>query len=264
MNRSDDSGGQQVFLTQLGVFVSIGIMIILLTFSLYGISYHYFGKHAIAAVSSFGASASSILTIVLLIVYLRQTRILERHQRELKEQSELMGLTHLPDISVIDADIHQEDDSIEVILKNRGKGAASELELVTCIETPDNVDQDSSMSGSSALYRVNPDGGILEDQTLPGGDEAKFQAEPVIEKPLTHGDPTTCSIREIVQTIHREGGNWVRIELKIQPYMQNGEPAKPVSALPHDSTFRVELSRIESTSESDYSLQRLRNASTPV
>lgn len=259
----DDSKTSADFYFKLISYPLVAAIILTFAFWLFGLSYQMFDKQAISAVSSFGAAASSILTIVLLVVYLRQTKVLEQHQNELEEQSELMGLTHLPEIRVRDRDI-QDDDSIDFSLENRGEGFATNLKLITKVETPSVADIEDSLNGISDIYRINDRGEILDDQGLPPRTEGKFTSEPIIEKPLANGGSTPCSLRDIIQLVADDDGDWVRIDMKIQPHTRNGEESKPVGLFDHESSFRVDLSRIDPDSEQPFSLKNLRKCSTPI
>lgn len=259
----NDNDSTNVFYLKLISGTFIGGLILGLAFWLYAVSYQWFGDQVISAVSSFGAAASSVMTVVLLIIYLRQTKILESHQTELAEQSELMGLSHTPEIVVREYEFNF-DGSIDLVLENRGEGYAAAMELITRIETPPEADFRNSLSGNSDIYQLNEDGNRLDTHGLAPNTSGTFRLRPVVEETLSDGGSNQSSLREIVRQIKNANANSVQIEMEIQPYMQNGEKTKPVSVFNAEPRFSVDLTMINTDTDNPFQLQNLRQWSKKI
>lgn len=240
---------------------AIGILAIMFMYFLYGMGFRLFGEQMIAAVSVFGTSVSSILTILVVVIYLKQTEILKEHKRELEEQSNLMSLDHMPDITVKDTEI--DGDQMFLDIKNRGKGVGSKLELQSKIYETDGGTL-NTYQGVTSLNRLASDGRRLDDQTIEANAEGNYCVEPTIEIEMQYGDPEICSFEEIIQSIYNEETQTIRIEMHIQPYLQNDEPAKEIPAFPNEANFEVDLTQINDKKIDCFKLENIHQNSLPA
>lgn len=248
-----DHDGDRLTWNDILNWVLASIFILLLTFILYGISSNYFGDSVIAALTAFGVTVSSIISILLVTIYMRQTRIFHRHGKIMEAQTKLMELEYIPDVAVL-GEPTIEENRVEVTLENKGPGAATSMKLVTRIEFQNSEFYESPLTGSSELSRVN--GEHDGEQSLESSETGLFTGEARLDVSTLSENVRSRGFESIIQNLQSDVDR-IRVSLSVRTEGPGGDPQEE-SVLPEEA-FYTNLEGL-----SDETLHECRRISTPA
>lgn len=212
-----------------------GAIISVVIFLLFKISYELSGKVAISVLSAFSAGMSSVISILLVGIYIKQTDIIERHGQIMDRQADLMELQFIPDVSSLGPPTF-ENDSVEVSLENRGSGPATELKLLSRLEFRNSSDYDSPLTGESFFKRI--EGNRSGEGYLASGDTGKFKADSILEAATLREEQRPRSFKNVISNLEDEVEE-VRVSLFVKASGKGGEPQQ--SEILPDEAFYTDL-----------------------
>lgn len=245
--------GEQLTWDDFSKWLLASILILLVTYTVYGISSNYFGENIIAALTAFGVTVSSIISILLVAIYTRQTRIFDRHGKIMEAQTNLMELEYTPDVAILDEPTITGND-VEVTCENKGPGTAVSMELITRIEFGGSEFYDSPLIGASELART--DGDHAGEQSLESGETGSFEGDARLDVSTLGETERSRGFDSIIQNIQSDVDR-IRVSLFVQTEGHGGDTQK-VSILPEEA-FYTKLEEL-----SDDTLHECRRVSTPA
>lgn len=244
----DEFGISDLFYWLLG-----GAIASIVIFTLFAIAYEMSGDVVISSLSAFAAGFSSIISALLVGIYIKQTNILERHGQIMYRQTELMKLQYIPEVFPIN-EPKFESDNVEISLENSGSGPATELKLVTRLEFRNSQEYDSPVTGVSDFERIE-DGDSGEKYLAPGSSKT-YKANSKLEVATLSSEKRPRSFRNIIKNLQNDVDS-VRISLFVRVEGKRGEPQQ--TELLSEEAFYASLDSIQNNT-----LEECYRISTPA
>ncbi|WP_367996665.1 hypothetical protein [Haloferax volcanii] len=220
---------------------------------LFGAAYTMFDTQAISAVSAFGAGVSAMVSVFLVVIYLKQTEILGKHAQIMETQSDLMELQYVPKINTT-GDPSFNEDAVKLSVENMGSGTATELQLLTRIEFEGSSDYDSPLTGTVDL--VSTSGAGHGKQSLDGNDTGEFEADACFDIVSLSGSERSRRFSNIIANLAGEVER-IRVSMYIDVAGQAGNPNS--TSILSEEAFYTSLEGLD-----DFTLEECYRVSTPA
>lgn len=246
-----DQGPDDFSLRDLFLWLVAGGILSVVVFILFTEAYELTGNVTISALSAFGAAMSSVISAILVGIYIKQTNILESHGEILRDQAELMELQYTPDVVTIDEPSF-EDDEVSVTLENVGPGDASELHLITRLEFQGSSEYESPLIGSS-IFEADQSGG---GKHLASGLRGKFRAPSKLEVTSLGSEDRVRSFHNMISNLEAEIDDF-RVSLFVVADGGGGNSEK--RAILTEEAFYVSVSELDGST-----LEECYRVSTPA
>jgi len=247
-NRDREYGAADLIL-----WIMVGTVVTFVLYSIFVIAQKQAGETAIAVLSAFGAGMSALTSIVLVGIYIEQTRIFDRHGKILQNQTDLMELQFIPDVRPTD-NPKITGNQVEISLENKGPGDATNLELITRIEFEESNDYESPLIGSTDLGRIEDN--HTGESYLLSGESGSFSGECLLEVSALSGEKKARSFENIVSNLSQNVEK-IRISLSVEISGKRGKPQQ-VSILPEEA-FYTNLEDLD-----EYTVSECRRVSNPA
>lgn len=218
MNGKDNSSSFSF--NDLTPWVMAGVLLSFIILAVIWVSDTLFDAKTFSAISTFGVVMSALISVVLVGIYIKQTKIFERHGEIMETQSELMELQFIPNVNQLERP-EFDGDRVRVTLENKGRGTATDFQLITRIEFEDETDYDSPLKGSTGMSKINDK--KTGQRSLGSGETGTFEAESMLEVSILSGERSPRSFRNVIGNM-KEEVNRVRISLKIKVRGHRGDP----------------------------------------
>jgi len=238
------------------IYGFLGILVISLSFVVFGFSNWVFQGQEIAAITAFGTALTGFTSILLIGIYRKQTQIFKRHGNILEKQTELMELEYTPDLCRISIPSF-DGDSVTVNLSNIAKGYANNIRIITRVEFEGSISYSAPLEGKSPLNQIE-DGDVKEgtNSLAPSG-EAEFQALSLLSVGNS-GNGDHRSFSQVVDNLAAEGVDWVRVSIEAEAMNRNGDRVTSCDILPEEYCY-VTLDDVD-----EYTLESIYERSSPA
>jgi hypothetical protein len=218
-----------------------GTLISLVFFFLFVAAHEFFNLQAVSALSAFSAAVSALMSALLVGIYIKQTRIFERHGEILKNQSELMELEFVPDVSPVGRP-EIDNNHVEIDLKNKGDGISTKVELLTRLEFQGDTDYTSPLTGTCTMERVGDN--RMGEKSLNSGEAGRFRGKAILGVTTLGGDKSNRTFENIVRNIQSDIDD-IRVSLFIKYTGPRGNSS--TTSILHEEAFYTDLDGVTKT-----------------
>ncbi|MCY4731923.1 hypothetical protein KY092_15285 [Natronomonas gomsonensis] len=235
------------------IYGFLALLVISLSFGIFGVSSWFFDGEEIAALTAFATALTGFTSIILIGIYRKQTRIFRRHGEILENQTELMELEYTPDISRTSGPSFS-GDTVCVSLSNVAKGYANDVRLTTRIEFEGSLSYSSPVQGHSPLNKSEGENQEEGTNSLAPNEETEVEAPALLS--IDDGEQRT--FRHVVDNLAAEEVEKIRVSMEAEAKNSAGEVVTSCAILPEDH-FYADISECEA-----HDLEEVHKSSTPA